>query len=233
MTKKTVVITGVSRGLGKELALEFSKNGWNVAGCYKTNMPEYEIPNSKFFQTDISKPDAVSFFIKEAVCAFGKIDCLINNAAIGKNKIIFKEDFNNWNEVIQTNLNGAFYVIKETLDAMAKQKDGIIINISSISAYKSYLGAASYSASKAALIALTKTAAREGGRFNARVNAVLPGFHNTRLGESAGDKYIAGIKAESVLNATTDLSDFLKFMIYLANTKTISGQIFNIDSRII
>ena len=230
---KTVLITGISRGLGKELALAFSKNGWNICGCYKTNKPDYEIPNSRFFQADISKPEEVSSFIKNAQGAFGRIDCVINNASIGKSKIIVKEQTDNWNDAIQTNLNGTFYVIKEALDIMAKQNSGSIINIASISAYKSYVGAASYSAGKAAVIALTKTAAREGGRFAITVNAVLPGFHPTSLGQSTGDKYIETIKQESVLNTTTDMKEFLNFMLYLADTKTISGQVFNIDSRII
>ena len=233
MNSKTVLITGISRGIGKELALHFSKSGWNVCGCYKTNKPDYEIPNAAFFRYDISKPGEAKSLIENSQSEFGKIDCVINNASIGKNKIIFKEQADNWNEVIQTNLNGTFYVIKEALDIMAKQHYGSIINIASISAYKSYAGAASYSASKAAVISLTKTAAREGGRFSVTVNAVLPGFHPTLLGRSAGGKYMESIKQESVLNTTTDIKEFLDFMLYLADTKTISGQVFNIDSRIV
>ena len=233
MNKKTVLITGLSRGIGKDIALHFSKNGWNVCGCYKTNKPDYEIPNSKFFQADISKPEEAASLIKNAQSAFGKIDCVVNNASTGKNKIIFKEQPDNWNEVIQTNLNGTFYVVKEALDVMAKQHYGSIINIASISAYKSYAGAASYSASKAAVIALTKTAAREGGRFGITVNAVLPGFHLTSLGQSAGEKYIEERKKESVLNTTTDIKEFLDFIFMLSQMETVSGQVFNIDSRII
>jgi 3-oxoacyl-[acyl-carrier protein] reductase len=232
--KKTVLITGISRGIGKELALAFSNAGWNVCGCCRTNPPDFcARANFRFFQCDISKPEEAKSLISKAQSAFGKIDCLINNASIGKNKILFKETPCNWNDVIQTNLNGTFYVLKYALEAMAKRKSGSIINAASISAYKSYAGAASYSASKAAIIALTKTAAREGGRFGICVNAVLPGFHNTSLGASAGDKYIEAIKQESVLNSTTQMKEFLDFALFLAKAKTISGQVFNIDSRII
>ncbi|MDR1195366.1 MAG: SDR family oxidoreductase [Endomicrobium sp.] len=233
MQNKTVLITGISRGIGKKLALAFCEAGWNVCGCYKTNKPDYEIKDSKFFQCDISNPKQAASLVKKTCETFGKIDCLINNASIGKNKIIFKEEAQNWNEVIQTNLNGTFYMIKEALAVMAKLRGAAIINISSISAYKSYAGAASYSASKAAVIALTKTAAREGGRFGVTVNAVFPGFHFTSLGKSAGDKYIEERKNESVLNATTDMEEFIKFMLLLSQFKTVSGQVFNIDSRII
>ncbi|MDR1941329.1 MAG: SDR family oxidoreductase [Endomicrobium sp.] len=233
MQKKTVLITGISRGIGKELALAFSNAGWNVFGCYKTNKPDFEISGLKFVQCDISKHEEAETFVETAQKTFGKIDCLINNASIGKNKIIFKETPDNWADVIQTNLNATFYVIKKAFDVMMKQKGGSIINVSSISAYKSYAGAASYSASKAAVIALTKTAAREGGRFGIAVNAVLPGFHLTSLGASAGEKYIEERKLESVLNTTTDMKEFIEFVLMLAGFKTVSGQIFNIDSRII
>jgi 3-oxoacyl-[acyl-carrier protein] reductase len=234
MGKKNILITGISRGIGKELALAFSNAGWDVCGCYKTKKTDFcDSANIRSFQSDISNPEQAKSLIEQAQSAFGKIDCLVNNASIGKNKILFKETPDNWNEVIQTNLNGTFYVLKCALDAMAKQKSGSIINVASISAYKSYAGAASYSASKAAVIALTKTAAREGGRFGVCVNAVLPGFHNTSLGASAGDKYIEAIRRESVLNETTQMKEFLDFMLFLANAKTISGQVFNIDSRII
>jgi 3-oxoacyl-[acyl-carrier protein] reductase len=233
MKKKTVLITGISGGLGKEFTSVFFKAGWNICGCYKTNKPDKQFEDALFLQADISKHDDVKLLINQSVEKFGSIDCLINNAGIGKNKLISRESFSNWDEVISTNFSGAFYVLKETFDIMAKQKNGSIINISSISAYKSYVGAGSYSASKMALVALTKTAAREGGRFGIKVNAVLPGFHQTTLGKTAGKKYIDTIKEDSVLKTTTDIKELTDFILYLANAKTISGQVFNIDSRII
>ncbi|MDR1696584.1 MAG: SDR family oxidoreductase [Endomicrobium sp.] len=233
MNNKTVLITGVSLGIGKELALYFSKNDWNVCGCYRVHKPEYEIPHSKFFRADISKHDEAKLFIESAYNEFGEISCVINNASISKNKIIFREQDENWNEVIQTNLNGTFYVLKEALRIMAKQHCGSIINLASISAYRSFAGAASYSASKAGVIALTKTAAREGGRFGVTVNAVLPGFHLTKMGKSAGYDYMEYAKRDSVLNTTTDINELLDFIYMLSHMKTVSGQVFNVDSRII
>lgn len=233
MKKKTVLITGASRGIGKQLALAFSKNNWNVCGCYKNNAPEFEIQNSKFFKTDISNYKEVKDLIKNTAAEFGKIDCVINNASITSGSTIFKMTDEMWNSVIKTDLSGTFYMVKESLKQMIKQKSGSIINIASISAFKSYVGSASYSASKAGVVALTKTAAREGGRFGVTVNAVLPGFHLSGMGGNSSDEYIDIVKKESVLNTTTDIKELTSFIVFLSQVKTVSGQTFNFDSRLL
>ncbi|MDR3256535.1 MAG: SDR family oxidoreductase [Endomicrobium sp.] len=233
MEAKTVLISGISRGIGKELALAFSKNGWSVCGCYKNNEPNYVIPNSKFIKADISKHNEVKELIKSLINEFDKIDCVINNASITAQSTIFKMTDDMWESVIKTNLNGTFYMIKEALGVMIRQKRGSIINIASISALKSYVGAASYSASKSGVISLTRTAAREAGRFGVTVNAVFPGFHLTDIGSNAGNTFIETVKQECVLNVTTDIKELADFIILLAQVKTVSGQIFNFDSRII
>jgi 3-oxoacyl-[acyl-carrier protein] reductase len=232
MKEKTVLITGVSRGIGKELASAFSKNGWNICGCYRNNRPDYTVPNSKFTKADISKHDEVKELIKSSIGEFGKIDCIINNAAVGERATIFRMTDEMWERVIKTNLTGTFYVIKEALRAMTKQGSGSIINIASISAFKSYIGAAVYSASKSGVISLTKTTAREAGRFGITINAVLPGFHFTNMGNNAGSVYTEEVKRKSVLNVTTDIKELTDFIFFLAEVKTVSGQIFNFDSRI-
>ncbi|BAV59103.1 beta-ketoacyl-ACP reductase [Endomicrobiia bacterium] len=232
MKAKTVLITGISRGIGKELTSSFSKNGWNICGCYKNNSPDYTVPNSKFTKADISKHNEVKELIKSSISEFGKIDCVINNASVAKRATIFRMTNEMWERVIKTNLNGTFYIIKEALRTMIKQRSGSIINIASISAFKSYVGAAGYSASKSGVISLTRTAAREAGRFGITVNAVLPGFHFTSMGDNAGDAYIEEVKRKSVLNATTDIKELADFILFLAGVKTVSGQIFNFDSRI-
>ncbi|MDR3195722.1 MAG: SDR family oxidoreductase [Endomicrobium sp.] len=233
MEKKTVLITGSSRGIGKQLASAFSENNWNVCGCYRSNAPDFEIPNSAFVKTDISNYKEVKDLINNAVAKFGKIDCVINNASIASGSSIFKMTDEMWDSVIKTDLSGTFYVVKESLKQMIKQKDGAIINIVSMSAFKSYIGNANYSASKAGVIALTKTTAREGGRFGIRSNAVLPGFHFAGMGGNASEEYIETIKKESVLNATTDIKELAEFIVFLSQVKTVSGQVFNFDSRLI
>jgi 3-oxoacyl-[acyl-carrier protein] reductase len=233
MNKKTVLITGASRGIGKQLALAFSKNNWNVCGCYKNNAPGYTIPNSKFTKTNIANKYEVKRLIKNIVDEYKEINCLVNNASITTGSTILKMTDEMWKSVVETNLNGTFIMIRESLKKMIKQKNGSIINIASISAFKSYIGSASYSASKAGVIALTKTAAREYGRFGITVNAVLPGFHFTDMISNTGDTHIDTVKKESVLNTTTDIKELADFVVFLSQVKTVSGQIFNFDSRLI
>lgn len=232
MEAKTALITGVSGGIGKVLASVFSKNGWNICGCYRSNKPNYAIPNSKFIKVDISKHSEVKELIKNSIDEFGKIDCVINSASITATAIILKMTDEMWESVIKTNLSGTFYMVKEALSTMIKQRNGSIINIASISALKSYAGAAGYSASKSGIISLTRTTAREAGRFGITVNAVLPGFHFTSMGDKSSETYVKAVKQESVLNTTTDIKELADFILFLAQIKTVSGQIFNFDSRI-
>lgn len=233
MNKKTVLITGASRGIGKQLALAFSKNNWNVCSCYKNNEPDYKIPNSKFIKTNIANKNEVKELIKNVVDEYKKIDCLVNNASITASSTILKMTDEMWKSVVETDLNGTFFMIRESLKKMIKQKSGSIINIASISAFKSYIGSASYSASKAGVIALTKTTAREYGRFGITANAVLPGFHFTNMVGSAKSLHIDTVIKESVLNTTTDIKELADFVVFLSQIKTVSGQIFNFDSRLI
>jgi 3-oxoacyl-[acyl-carrier protein] reductase len=233
MNKKTVLITGVAKGLGKQFALAFSKNNWNIYGCYRNSIPDFEVPNSKFARIDISNHENVKKLIEDTVVKFGKIDCVINNASIASGSAIFNMTDKMWDSVLKNNLTGTFYMVKESLKQMIKQKDGTIINIASISALKSYVFNSNYSASKAGVIALTKTTAREGGRFGIRSNAVLPGFHFTGMGSNASEKYIDAIKKESVLNTTTNIKELTEFVVFLSQLKTVSGQVFNFDSRLI
>jgi 3-oxoacyl-[acyl-carrier protein] reductase len=116
---------------------------------------------------------------------------------------------------------------------MMKRKSGSIINISSISAVKGAFGSANYTAAKAGLISFTKSAAIEMGRFGITVNAVLPGFHMTGMGNNSSGRYIEEVKSSSVLGLSTDMTELADFIYLLSRMKTVSGQVFNWDSRIL
>jgi 3-oxoacyl-[acyl-carrier protein] reductase len=233
MQNKTVLITGISKGIGKHLAIAFSKVGWNVCGCYKNDKPDYVLKNSKFIQADVSVYDDVKKLVTTTIAEYDSIDCLINNAGISNPSTILKMSNNEWSSVINTNLTGVFYTTKEVLKVMSKRKSGSIINIASIRAFTAFIGSANYSASKAGLIAFTKNLSIEAGHFGITANAVLPGFHFTNMGNNASDSYIKKVKEESVLNTTTDIKELTDFIIFLSELKTVSGQVFNFDSRLI
>jgi len=124
-------------------------------------------------------------------------------------------------------------MIRACAPSMIAQNSGNIINISSVGGIRGLAGSASYATAKGALIELTKHAACELGTNNIGVNAVLPGFHINGMGSKASEKYIGAVTEDSVLHTTTDLNELTKFIVMLASTKTVSGQIFNWDSRII
>ena len=147
---------------------------------------------------DISDPLSAKKLISGIAETEQRLDVVINNAGITRDRTIIKMTYEEWDKVIKTNLYGPFNVIKESAKLMAKN-GGSIINIGSISAYQGSFGAANYSASKGGLVSLTKAAARELGRFNISVNTVLPGFHLTDLGQKAPDHIKEKMRADNVL----------------------------------
>ena len=235
---KTVIITGITGGIGSALAQKFASEGFNIGGSYfsnteaaaalKVKLEKFNV-SAEIYKCDISNHSEVRDFISK----FSSISCLINNAGITAPALTLKMAESDFTNVLDVNVNGAFFVTKESAKIMTRQKHGSIINISSILSASSPAGAANYSASKAALNSLTKTFSRELGRFNITVNAVFPGFHNTAMGSAVSEKYIESIKNESVLGKTTDINELVNFVYFLSGLKTVSGQIFNIDSRIV
>ena len=240
--KKTVLITGGSGYIGSHLAELFAKNNYNIAISYHNNFPITQSIETSLkdigaqctaIKADLSKHNDAKNLIEETLKSFGKIDVLINNAATSANKLIHSMSEQEWDTVINTDLNGCFWTLKYSAFEMVKQNSGSIINISSIIALNGAAGCANYAAAKAGLIALTKTAARELGKNNITVNAVLPGFHHNGLGKGATEKYAQDAKENSVLKKTTAIDELSKFIFLLSESKTVSGQIFNWDSRII
>ncbi|MBN1824394.1 MAG: SDR family NAD(P)-dependent oxidoreductase [Endomicrobiales bacterium] len=239
--KRTAVVTGASRGIGRRLASEFARSGYRVGINFNKSREEAEsllkeiesYKGSAFLcGADVSDAGQVDRMISEIKAEEGKIDVIVNNAAICRHRTILKMSEAEWDEVVKTDLYGPFYVMRACAKIMAKQKHGSIVNIGSIAGARGVFGGGNYSSAKGGLTALTKTAAKELGRFGITVNAVLPGFHLTDMGRDAPDDVIESIRNESVLQTTTDINGLAKFVVLLSEQRTVSGQVFNWDSRI-
>jgi 3-oxoacyl-[acyl-carrier protein] reductase len=246
MKEKVVIITGASRGLGRALALRFSRDRRRVLVNFKEKEEGARAVSEEInksggkaiaFRADVRDPEKVKEMIDLVIKEWGRIDVLINNAAIIKDQLLIKISPSDWDEVIGTNLKGPFNMIRAVSKAMMRQKEGHIINIASISGLTGRAGQASYSASKAGLIGLTKAVAKELGRYNIKVNAVLPGLlmtdmiHGSRL-KAEGSFRETALK-ESALERFSDIDMVTEFISDLIEIDSISGQVFNLDSRII
>jgi|YelNatPaOPRAMG01_1025707.scaffolds.fasta_scaffold24136_4 3-oxoacyl-[acyl-carrier protein] reductase len=186
---KVSLITGGARGIGKEIALTLGKEGSKIAICdvnineaLKTKEElEKQLITIEAFQVDVSVYSQVEEMLNKILDKFGKVDILVNNAGITKDSLILKMDEKDWDKVIDVNLKGTFNCIKAVSKVMLKQRYGKIINIASIVGIMGNVGQANYSASKAGIIALTKTTAKELGKRNINVNAIAPGFIDTEM----------------------------------------------------
>lgn len=237
---KTAIVTGGVRGIGKAIALALVENGANVALCYRGNedaakTTEEEIKklqgNVILFKGDVKD----SSFAKEVIDAtkekFGSVDILINNAGITKDKLILRMNQEDFTDVIDTNLTGSFNFLKACAEVMVKQRYGRIINLSSIVGINGNAGQSNYSASKAGIIGLTKSAAKELGRRGITVNAIAPGFIETDmtdvLNESQKNALLNGIPVGRV-GTTKDISSLAVFLVS-EEAGYITGQVIGVD----
>ncbi|MDI6800504.1 MAG: SDR family oxidoreductase [Thermodesulfovibrionales bacterium] len=236
MTNKVVVITGGTGGLGREIALAFYEAGCMVVVNYHKSEGEAErlaqVMCDKMLaaKADVSSLGDVSAMAEEVEKQWGRVDVLINNAGITKDSLLIKQSEKDWDRIIDVNLKGAFNCIKGFVPLM--REGGHIINISSYSGLKGKGGQAAYSASKAALLGLTKTAAVELAEYKIKVNAFLPGYMPTEMGMNA-EEAMKIAKEESLLHTLSDPKEAAGFILYLAGTKNITGQVFCLDSRIV
>jgi 3-oxoacyl-[acyl-carrier protein] reductase len=254
MKKGVVIITGASRGLGRAIALKYGREGWSVLINYLEQKKAAEAVAEKvrsldgkaeIYQADVSKAEDVKNMIDTAIKKWGRIDVLINNAAITRDSLLIKMKEEDWDSVLKTNLKGAFICIQQAAKIFIQQKNGHIINIASIVGIQGREGQANYSAAKAGLIGLTKAAAIELGEYNIKVNAVIPGYLPTEMGTDISDKIREQIIEKNVLkrypptltlplegggNGEGEVADFVHC---LSTKENISGQVFNLDSRII
>lgn len=237
---KVALITGGSRGIGKSIALKLASLGANVIINYSSNetkankvVDEIKELGSEgiAIKADVSNVEQAKNLIDEALSKFNKIDILVNNAGITKDNLIMRMTEEDWDLVLDINLKGSFNVTKSIIRKMIKQKHGSIINISSIVGLTGNAGQCNYSASKAGIIGLTKSLAKEVGKKNIRVNAIAPGFIETDMTDKLPDKikaeYIKGI----ALNKLGQPEDVANAVAFLASdyAKYITGQVIVVD----
>lgn len=233
---KTVLITGGSRGIGKCIAENLAKEGYNVVLNYnksvkqakqiKKDLEEQDI-KIEIYKADVSKREEVKKMVKYTLNKFGNIDILINNAGIAKLQMFNDITDEDWNEMISTNLNSAFYCIQETLPNMIHNKNGCIINISSIWGLVGASCEVAYSVSKAGIDGMTKSLAKELGLSNIRVNSIAPGVIDTEMNSNLDNAIKEEIKNETPLNKIGKPIDIYRCVKWLIEDEFTTGQVIS------
>lgn len=234
---KTAVVTGGSRGIGKAICLKFAENGADIAFLYAGNTAKAEETQkelealgvkAKAYQCNVADADAVAAVVKEIVKDFGGIQILVNNAGITKDKLVPMMKAADFDAVIDTNLKGVFYMIKGVYPLFLKQKGGKIINISSVSGLTGNPGQANYSASKAGVVGLTKSVAKELASRGVCCNAIAPGFIATEMTEALEND---ALKEAIPMKRFGEAEEVAKLALFLASEQSdyITGEVIRID----
>jgi 3-oxoacyl-[acyl-carrier protein] reductase len=187
-----------------------------------------------YIQADVSDPNQVEKMIEKIINEFGRIDILINNAGITRDKMLLNMDIEHWNRVISVNLTGTFNCTKAVIKYMKNQGGGKIINISSISAETGNIGQANYAASKGGVISFTKTVAKEYARDGIIVNAIAPGFIETKMLETVPEKVMQKILDQIPLHRLGKPEEVAELVCFLASDDAnyITGQVININGGV-
>ncbi len=235
---KTVIVTGGSRGIGASIVKELAKCGYNVVLNYKKSEEaakniQKELCNQniniEIFKADVSKRAEVKELVKFTLDKFKNVDILINNAGIDQIKLFTDITDDDWNTMMQVNVNSVFYCTQEVLENMIHNKKGCIINISSIWGSIGASCEVHYSASKAAIEGMTKALAKELGPSNIRVNSIAPGIVNTDMNKQLAKEELEELKKEIPLGRIAEPDEIVKSVTWLIEDEYISGQIIAVN----
>ena len=226
------LVTGAAGGLGQALVTEFAHHGWwVVAACHRAPLPP-EATQIWPVQLDVTDHRRVAEVVEQTVARWGRLDVLVNNAGTTADQPFWHLTEADWDRVLAVNLKGAFSCSQAALRPMLRQRDGHVINIASFSARSGPRGQANYATAKAGLIGLTQSLAKEVGTRNVRVNAVLPGVLRTPMTAVLTESQLAELAAANALGRLNDLNEVARFVVFLATTRNVSGQLFQLDSRV-
>lgn len=231
--KTVVIVTGASQGIGREIAIKLQEKGYIVIANYNKSEKEAQELNEKYnidiFKADVSTREGARNLAMYTINKYKKVDVLINNAGISECKLFNDITDEDWKKIIDTNLYSAFAMTQEVLSSMIHNKNGCIINISSVWGVVGASMEVSYSVSKAGLNGLTKALAKELGPSNIRVNAIAPGIIDTNMNKNLNEDTINELKNEIPLGKIGKTIDIEKCVEWLIEDEYTTGQIISVN----
>ncbi len=240
LTGKTVLVTGASRGIGKQIAIMAATLGADVAITYASSATAAKEVEDQIqgmgrkclsYQANAADGARAQELVDDLISQWGRLDILINNAGITRDTLLMRMSEEQWNEVIQTNLSSLFHYAKAAIKPMMKQRDGSIVNISSVVGITGNAGQTNYSASKAGMIGFSKSLAKEIASRNIRVNVVAPGYIMTDMTEHLPEQVIQKIADETPLGRGGQANEVAHAVLFLASPAAsyITGAVLNVD----
>ena len=233
---RVALVTGANGGIGSATALKLGINGFKVILNYHVDKDKaveiassLEEENTLLIEADVTNVEVVNEMVSTALEKFGRIDVLVNNAGITRDRTFVKMSREEWDEVINVNLNGVFNVTKAVIEIMIRQGSGTIVNISSIVGEIGNFGQANYSASKAALVGFTKSLSKEVAPKGIRVNAIAPGFVDTEMTRRIPESIKSKILEQISMGRFAASEEIADVVLFLCNATYITGTVIDVN----